>query len=249
MNDLGGILLQSLESYLQFILSSQESKSTLYQNFKYKLMLFIEDYTIVPTLLESTYGFNFSNSVLETGSSNFTHTSSITIFRIFIVLLKAQQNIFYKNSMKFRRFGRINAGKESENFTKFSSRMHDFCVQQLLKWRKDNRLKLTEMGEVLIFFFNPLSLLNEIAPKISNMESGDIEGIINTNRTKERESFLAQSSFLEIYIKENILIYSHLFACFLMTFSDIIDTTSDGDVDILFEILSKYFFLTIKRNF
>lgn len=250
MNDLGCLLLNSLESILQFIVFDQEAKSNIFQNFKYKLMLFIEDYTIIPTLLESSYGSAYTQSILDQGSSKWTApTSNITIYRIFIVLLKTQQNIFYKNSVKFRHFGRINPRNESTRFSLFCARMNDFCVHQLKNWRRDTRIKLTEMGEVLLFFFNPLSMLNNIAPKIADFEIGTIDGILDKSRTKDKENLMVQISFLDCYIRDNILVYCHLFACFLVTFSDIIDMTSDRDIDILFEMLSKPFCLTIFKRF
>lgn len=250
MNDLGYLLLNSLESILQFIVFDQEAKSSLFQNFKYKLMLFIEDYTIIPTLLESSYGSAYTQSILDQGSSKWTApTSNITIFRIFIVLLKTQQNIFYKNCVKFRHFGRINPRDESSRFSLFCARMNDFCVHQLKNWRRDTRIKLTEMGEVLLFFFNPLSLLNNIAPKMVDFEIGTIDGILDKSRTKEKENLMVQISFLDCYIRDNILVYCHLFACFLVTFSDIIDMTSDRDIDVLFEMLSKANTLKLSKKF
>ena len=144
------ILFTSLENYFSFFVYKKEARSLVYQNFKHKLLLFLEDYTIVPTLLQAR-----PKHELSMLNSNMADCNPM-VFRTTKVLIQAQQLIFYKNSTNQKGFGRLNIKPDSARFSKFAARFNDFCMNQIVKLRRDNRDSYGDIGELLLEFIDPL---------------------------------------------------------------------------------------------
>ena len=67
-----------------------------------------------------------------------------------------------------------------------------------------------------------------------------MDGNIGDLDLKSKEAFFADREFLQTYIKDNVVVICHLFACFLQAFSGIIGLATMEDLEILSILLSKF---------
>ena len=141
---------------LKFLVTSQQGRSSGFKHFRFSLFYFLEDFTIVSTLIQSLSASEYALS----GHRRFASSDipNALVFQMTSSFVKAQQDQYIYNCMRSRHMSRMSRNDWRSEFSSFLYRTHEFCVANMGRWRRDHRVKVCEMGEILIAIMDPLAV-------------------------------------------------------------------------------------------
>jgi len=156
-NSLATILLNSVHDMILFLVASDSAKRKPFRNFMVKLFFFIEDFAINQILVEGMTSPELSLGQVVGGSSS--HLPNFMMFRLYTSLIRGNQELYRSYYLKSRRYGRIGSSSyKGTIFTNFVYRTHEFCTNCMSKWRRDHRVSILELGEVIIYLLDPINV-------------------------------------------------------------------------------------------